>query len=132
MVPGAGNRYSLLAIAVLSGVLLANLQVEATAMGGVECEIRSEPHANGVDLFGVVWSETSVSGSYQFIVNKQGSSGSSHVLQRGMFSLEDGRPQIVGKISINTGDGDHYVVRLNVTANDQDVTCSAALDVQSL
>ncbi|WP_404404979.1 curli-like amyloid fiber formation chaperone CsgH [Pelagibacterium halotolerans] len=106
----------------------AILPWEAKAMSEVQCEIRSQPLATGVDLVGVVWADHSVSGSYQFIVNKEGASGSSRVIQRGLLALEKNQPQVVGSITINAGSGDRYIVRLTVTADGDQTLCTADLD----
>jgi len=112
---------------ILAGTIVVGLAQKADAMSDIQCEIRSRPFAAGMEVSGFVWSDHNAVGSYSFIVNKEGSSGSSHVVQRGLLSLEANHPQIVGTISVNTRSGDKYLARLTVTAEGNDYVCSTTL-----
>ena len=94
----------------------------------LQCEIRTVPSAAGVEMTGVVWSDNKATGSFDFVVNKEGPNGSSHVVQRGLFTAEAHQPEIVGTISVNTGCGDRYLARLKITGADgSEAICSATL-----
>ncbi|MCD7059647.1 curli-like amyloid fiber formation chaperone CsgH [Pelagibacterium xiamenense] len=127
-IDGTRGWLILQSLVFLIAIFVAILPQEAEAMSEVQCEIRSQPLSTGVDLVGVVWADHTISGSYQFIVNKEGASGSSRVIQRGLLALEKDRPQVVGSITINAGSGDRYIVRLTVTADGDQTLCTADLD----
>lgn len=94
----------------------------------MQCEIRTQPSDVGVEMTGVVWSDNKATGSFDFIVNKEGPGGSSHVVQRGLFAVEPHQPEIVGTIRVNTSSGDRYLARLTITGADGSETiCSAIL-----
>ena len=94
----------------------------------MRCQIFSRPSDVGVEMTGVVWSENKATGSFDFIVNKEGPGGSSHVVQRGLFAVEPQQPEIVGTIGVNTSSGDRYIARLTITGVDGSETiCSAIL-----
>lgn len=134
MLTRCGRR--LWAGAIVIGALLVILPQEAEAMSNLRCEIRRLASPAGVELVGVVWAEpwtsASISGSYEFIVNKEGYSGSSRVVQRGLLLIEDDQPKIIGTIGVSAGSGDRYFARLTITSDGLEAACRADLDMDAV
>ncbi len=93
----------------------------------VQCEIRSKSHPAGVEVLGIAWSSTSTSGSYNFIVNKEGPAGSTYVVQKSPFTLEADERQVLGAVSLTIDEGDRYIVRLTITIDGHETICSRLL-----
>lgn len=114
--------------ALMRGTMAVVPSEKADTMSDIKCEIRSRPLAAGLEVIGVVWSDSRASGSYNFLVNKEGPSGSSHVVQRGLFTVEPHQQQVIGTISVDAASGDRYLARLIVYSDGQETICDATLN----
>lgn len=83
-------------------------------MSIIQCEIRSRPVANGLELTGVVWAPQPMQGDYRFSVSSEGSGGRSNVAQSGVFALDPNQPSMIGKVVVNSGAGSSFVARLSI------------------
>ena len=93
-----------------------------------KCQVRTTKVPGGVQLEAVVSSVRALKGSYSFVVEKRGSSGSSNIAQAGEFSLERGAEQVVGSAGLGLAKGDSYSARLVVTNGSGDIICEAEDD----
>jgi hypothetical protein len=113
-----------MAKAMVVAFALALLGGRVQAMSNIQCEIRSRPVNNGVELTGVVWAEEGAQGDYRFAVSSEGSGGSSNVVQSGFFVLRPHEPRVVGSVVVNSGSGSSFAARLSVQAETGEL-CSA-------
>lgn len=105
---------AIIGLAITSLLILAGER--ANAMSNIQCEIRSRPVANGLELVGVVWAPHQVQGEYSFSVTSKGSGGSSNVSQSGVFVLEPNEAKMLGKVMVNSGAGSSFAARLSINA----------------
>ena len=76
----------------------------------------------------VVWSTNLATGSYSFVVTKQGVSGRSNVAQSGLFEVEASERKTVGTVMVNASRGDSYLARLLVRSGDDEVICDTNIE----
>lgn len=118
-------RTSLRVAKLLPIVFLVSLSAERVeAMTSIQCEIRSRPVANGIELTGVVWAADGAKGDYRFSVSSRGSGGTSNIVQSGYFVLQPHQPKVVGSVVVNSGSGSSFAARLSVQADGEDI-CGA-------
>lgn len=99
-----------------------------SASGDLHCEILTRKVSKNLELTGVVWSSTPATGSYSFVLTKQGAAGSSNVAQSGMFQVASTEKRIVGSILVNALRGDRYHARLSARSDNDEVMCDTRLD----
>jgi hypothetical protein len=109
-----------LSAAALVLALMGPAASSAEASDGLKCAIRSVETAGGVELKGVVISNGTIDGRYQFVVT--GGGGSTNIMQSGDFSAEQGRPETLGVVTL--GGGGRYTAKLKVTAGGKTFQCS--------
>jgi hypothetical protein len=100
-------------------------QVQAQASAEVECEIRTRTTSGGVELEGVVASETPISGSYEFDVRKAGTAGTSNSAQSGDFEMQSGE-EVIGHVGLSLEQGASYKAKLVVQWPGGETTCLAS------
>lgn len=106
---------------------VGEILVENTA-GSLYCEIVTHSISQNLKLQAVVWSTGMATGSYSFVVTKQGMSGSSNVAQSGLFEIAPSERKTVGTVMVNASRGDSYLARLLVRAGAEEVICDTKID----
>ncbi|MFT6168566.1 MAG: ABC-type lipoprotein release transport system permease subunit [Celeribacter sp.] len=96
--------------------------------GSIHCAIVTQSVSQSLEMKAVVWSNNMATGSYSFIVTKQGVSGRSNVAQSGVFEVEPSEQKIVGTIMVNATQGDRYLARLSVRSGTDEVMCDTKID----
>ena len=71
--------------------------------GGVSCEVRVQPTANGVFIQAVAHSARPFEGDYELVITKSGGGGSSDVTQSGPFSAAAGETVTLGSTELSAG-----------------------------
>ena len=104
---------------------LAAQAILAEASSDVECLIRTEAVADGVELEGVVVSKAPLSGTYNFDVRKTGSAGSSSSEQSGTFEARSGE-EVIGNVSFTLEPGASYDAELVIEWNGSEASCTAS------
>ncbi len=97
-------------------------------VGSLHCEIVTHSVSQSLEMKALVWSNDKATGSYSFIVTKQGVSGRSNVAQSGLFEVEPSERRIVGSVMVNASQGDRYFARLSVRAGGDEVICDTAIE----
>ena len=100
--------------------------LEAFTMAEINCKIERRALDSGLELSGVVWSDTKAAGKYSLFVRKEGSSGRSSVTQQGLFSVRPEEPSVLGTVMLNAVRGDTYRAELTITTEDNQ-TCTARI-----
>lgn len=106
---------------------VGEILVEST-VGSLHCEIVTHSVSQSLEMKAVVWSNDMATGSYSFIVTKQGVSGRSNVAQSGLFEVEPSERRIVGSVMVNASQGDRYLARLSVRSGGDEVICDTAIE----
>ncbi len=106
---------------------VGEILVEST-VGSLHCEIVTHSVLQSLEMKAVVWSNDMATGSYSFIVTKQGVSGRSNVAQSGLFAVEPSQKRVVGSIMVNASQGDRYLARLSVRSGGNEVICDTAIE----
>ena len=94
----------------------------------VTCEIVSEPFSGGVGLVAKATAKAPASGSYEFVVSKQGSAGISNTAQSGEFELGSGEDVVLSEVSLGLDAGSRYVAELSLTWNGGEASCKYPQD----
>ena len=97
----------------------------AEVSADVQCLIRVEPSADGVELEGVVASKTPLSGTYRFDVRKTGSAGTADSLQSGTFEARSGE-EVIGNVGLSLEPGATYDAELVLEWNGSRTSCTAS------
>ena len=127
----AGVLPGTLGFALAEGALTPKpTQLSATASS--MCEVRTTKVPGGVELEAVVSSVRALDGSYSFVIEKSGSSGSSNIAQAGDFTLQRGEEQVVGSAGLGLGRADSYTAKLILTNRSGDTICEAEGSTLSL
>ena len=106
---------------------LGEIRTESVS-GSLHCEILTNTASQNLELKGVVWSSDGAIGRYNFIISKQGLSGSSNVAQSGLFDVAPNERKIVGTVMVNASAGDRYSARLSVQSGGSETVCDTILD----
>ena len=93
--------------------ILAEPAPAETAAADASCDIRAVRTANGLRLEPVVRAPGALDGEYDFVVSKDGPSGSSDITQGGEFSLDGGATSL-GGAEFSLTRRDQYRARLVV------------------
>lgn len=114
---------------LLGAIAYSTIPAEAQKMNetitnDLQCEIQQRKRGDAIDFLGIVWSDHKTTGSYGFIVNKTGPAGISSVTQKGVFTTDPDEEKIIGTVTLNAREGDHFFVRLTVTDDDTGYSCS--------
>ena len=96
--------------------------------GTLHCEIVTNSVSQILEVKAVVWSDTAASGSYNFVVTKQGISGRSNVAQSGLFETYENEKSVVGSVVVNELRGDRYLTRLSVRSGGNEAVCEINLE----
>lgn len=102
---------------------LAPLAADASA--DVQCLIRTETVAGGVELEGVVVTKTPLSGTYRFDVRKTGSAGTSSSVQSGTLEAPSGE-DVIGTVGLSLEPGATYEVELVLEWDGGEASCTAS------
>jgi hypothetical protein len=91
----------------------------------VRCLIRATPDPDFVRLEAIAQSVRPVSGQYALSIVKQSSTGSSHKVQSGDFSLTPDQEQILTATVLDGSAQGHYTAKLSLTWDQGRVSCSS-------
>jgi len=105
---------------------LGEMQTESVS-GDLHCEILTRTVSENLELTGVVWASAPTTGSYSFVVTKQGSGGTSNVAQSGLFQVTPTDRRVVGTVMVNTLRGDRYHARLSARTDEDEVVCDTQM-----
>lgn len=92
---------------------------------GPRCEIRVTERQGGVQLEGLALADRTLSGTYSFVVKKQGGGGTSNTMQGGDFTALPGRNSTVSSVSLSLGAGASYTAELTLTWPGGEASCQA-------
>ncbi|MBL6936188.1 MAG: hypothetical protein ISS15_13970 [Alphaproteobacteria bacterium] len=92
----------------------------------VSCDIRATPISGVLRLEGIVHAAPGTTGSYRFMLEKDGPSGSSKVGQGGDFVVPVSGETIVTHTDFNVGKADTYRADMRVTVAGDANSCTAA------
>lgn len=114
----------ILALATVAGTAAVTATSSTAASDGVRCEIAVKERSGRVSLESFVDTPSSISGSYELLVTKDGSGGSSNISQGGDFSAEAGARTQLGNVVL-AGDSGTYSAKLKVTWNGKTASCES-------
>lgn len=89
----------------------------AAVSAAMTCEIRATPTAGGVRLESFAHASGPITGSYDLVVTKSGSAGSSNINQGGEFDTIEGPSASLGASEISVEPGARVHARLTVHAD---------------
>jgi hypothetical protein len=92
-------------------------------MVSIECDIQTRAVSGGTEFSGIVRSPERVSGDYSFAVASAGAGGTSSVIQRGSFHIDEEQEAMVGQILIGSGARTQVTARLSIRTEFGDQTC---------
>ncbi|MCO4842796.1 MAG: hypothetical protein KC439_07795 [Yoonia sp.] len=130
LVTGASSIFfhqAAFAMSEVNKMEMGEILVESTA-GSLHCEIVTQSISQSLEMKAVVWSTETATGSYSFVVTKQGVSGRSNVAQSGMFEVEPRERKTVGTVMVNASGGDSYLARLSVRSGADEVICDTKIE----
>lgn len=91
----------------------------------VGCRIRVTAEGEAIRIEAVATSREGVTGNYRLDIRKRSTSGSSHNIQSGEFSLEADREEILSTTFLGASDAGHFQARLVIDSNSGSVSCSS-------
>ncbi len=89
----------------------------------LRCEIQVKPGRHGVELQGLVFAKSALSGEYELSIKQDGPGAYSLVNQSGDFEASPRNPARLGQVMLG-GDGASYTAKLKVRAGGQTYTCA--------
>jgi hypothetical protein len=89
----------------------------------LRCEINVKPGRHGVELEGLVFSRSQVSGHYEFSVSQAGLGSRSLINQSGDFEAVSSGPVSLGTVMLG-GDGGGFIAKLQVHASGKTYRCT--------
>lgn len=95
---------------------------EAAASAGLRCAIQVSKSGDGVDLAGVVYGASGVSGEYTLKITKRGGGGSAAINQDGDFTTGSDGKAVLSLASLG-GDGS-FSAEFRVTSSAGSASCS--------
>ena len=118
-----------IAITVL-GFVVSGVRVDATPADvgqvmAIGCRIRVTAEDGAIRLEAVARSREDTRGRYRFDIQKISSSGSSHNIQSGEFSLQADKEEILSTTFLGASDAGHFQARLVIDSNSGSVSCSS-------
>lgn len=128
------SKSIILAVLAIPAALLAPLlmlggqNAAAVALNNPEltCEVTATPVHSGITLRGVVKSDQTLSGDYEFLLLKRGAGGSSTSAQSGSFAVEAGQEEVIAEVTIGPDRDARYSADLSVRWDGGGTSCTAS------
>jgi hypothetical protein len=116
-----------ISIAIL-GVVVCCVRVDATPADveqvmAIGCHIRITAEDGAIRLEAVAKSRDNTKGRYRFDIRKISSSGSSHNIQSGEFSLDADKEEILSTTLLGASDAGHFQAKLVLDSDSGSASC---------
>ena len=106
-----------------AGVKPAKVEQVMSQVMAIGCRIRVTAEGEAIRIEAVATSREDVTGNYRLDIQKRSTSGSSHNIQSGEFSLEADREEILSTTFLGASDAGHFQAKLVVHSNSGSVSC---------
>jgi hypothetical protein len=115
-----------IAIAVLGVVCCVRADATSADVGqvmAIGCRIRVTAEDGAIRLEALAKGREGTKGRYRFDIQKVSSSGSSHNIQSGEFSLEADKEEVLSTTLLGASDAGHFQAKLVLDSNSGSASC---------